>query len=364
MASFLDDIKAEPGEPAAQLAELKASGLPLVLYGDGWYAPYVRRFLAVNGLKPDGCFTDAGFTSSGEAVGFADICRRFGRFNVVVAFANETLARRKLAAMPGGQVAGAYFFDVMGPLLENGMDRAYLEAHRAAFEAAYALMADDISRNTFRAFIEAKLSGLAGPLAAVACKHQYFVRGLTEPGDAEVFVDGGAYTGDTLLTFARITGGRYARCRAFEPDPANAAKLRESVGRRRLLNVELSVKGLWSAPGRLPFSAIEGTASSSINGDGGAVAEVDTIDNAAPDATFVKLDVEGAELEALKGAAATIKRNRPKLAVCVYHRPADLFEMPLYINSLAPGYKLFLRQHQPVACETVLYAVPTAGAVS
>lgn len=361
MASFLDDIHAAPGGAGTDLEALKASGLPLVLYGDGWYAPYVRRFLAGHGLRPAACFTDAGFTSSGEAVDFAEVCRRFEKFNVLIAFANEALARSKLAAMPGGQVAGIYFFDVMGPLLGNTMDAAYVERHGAAFAAAHALLADDLSRRTFEAFISAKLTGEAGPLAAVACKHQYFVRGIMDLRDDEVFVDGGAYTGDTLLTFARITSGRYARCRAFEPEPANAGKLRAAVERRRLENVEISVKGLWSRPATLPFAVIEGSSASAISGLGRELAEVDTVDNAAPDATFIKLDVEGAELEALKGAAATIKRNRPKLAVCVYHRPSDLSDIPLYINSLAPGYRFFLRQHQPVACETVLYAVAGGG---
>ncbi len=360
MLQFPGYNKDTPGGTGADLEALKASALPIVLYGDGWYAPYVRRFLAREGLKPAACFTDAGFTSSGEALSFAEVSARFEKFNVVIAFANAALAREKLSRLGGGQ-AGVYFFDVMGPLLGNTMDAAYVERHRAGFAAAHALLSDEVSRRTFEAFISAKLTGEAGPLAAVACKEQYFVRGIMDLREDEVFVDGGAYTGDTLLTFARITGGRYARCRAFEPEPANAGKLREAVARRRLENVEISVKGLWSRPATLPFAVIEGSSASAFSGCGRELAEVDTVDNAAPDATFIKLDVEGAELEALKGASATIKRNRPKLAVCVYHRPSDLFEIPLFIDSLGAGYRFWLRQHQPVACETVLYAVPGPG---
>ncbi|OGR81043.1 MAG: hypothetical protein A2X32_08860 [Elusimicrobia bacterium GWC2_64_44] len=357
MAAPWDKINAGPGRAEADLKVLKASGLPLVLYGDGWYAPYLREYLARRGLSVAAVFTDAGFTSSGEAVGFDEVSRRFDRFNIAIAFANSRLAREKLDRLDRGRVAGVYFFDVMGELLNNTFDRAYLEAHRAQFGAAYELLADDLSRATFEAFLNSKLGGDAGPLAELSRKEQYFPKGIIELSDREVFVDGGAYTGDTLLTFMRLTGGKCARCCAFEPDPATAAKLSATVEKRGLRGVTVHNKGLWSAPAALPFAVWHGTSASAVSGDGEVSVKADTVDRAAPDATFIKLDIEGAELEALKGAAETIKRNRPKLAVCVYHKPGDLFEIPLFIRSLVPEYRFYLRQHQPVACETVLYAV-------
>lgn len=357
MTALWDKINAGPDGAAADIKELKASGLPLALYGDGWYAPYVREYLARRGLSAAAVFTDAGFTTSGEAVSFAEVSRRFDRFNIVIAFANARLAREKLARLERGRVAGIYFFDVMGELLGNTFDRAWLEANKARFGAAYDLLADDLSRETFEAFLNSKLGGAADALAEVSRKEQYFPKGIIELSDREVFVDGGAYTGDTLLTFLRLTGGKSARCCAFEPEAATAARLAATVEKRGLQSVTVHNKGLWSAPATLPFAAWHGTSASAVSGEGEVSVEADTIDRAAPDATFIKLDIEGAELEALKGAAETIKRNRPKLAVCVYHKPGDLFEIPLFLKSLAPEYRFYLRQHQPVACETVLYAV-------
>lgn len=357
MPELWDKICAGPGREAADINELKADNLPLALYGDGWYAPYIREYLRRRGLNAAAVFTDAGFTSSGEAVGFEEVNRRFERFNIVIAFANSRLAREKLARLDCGRVAGVYFFDVMGELLNNTFDRAWLEARKAQFGAAYDLLSDDLSRRTFEAFLNAKLAGAAGPLADVSRKEQYFPKGIIELTDHEVFVDGGAYTGDTLLTFMRLTGGRCARACAFEPDPATSERLRATVERRGLRGVTVRNKGLWSAPATLPFAVWHGTSASAVSGAGEVSVLAETIDQTAPDATFIKLDVEGAELEALKGAAATIKRNRPKLAVCVYHKPEDLFEIPLFIKALVPEYRLYLRQHQPVACETVLYAV-------
>lgn len=69
------------------------------------------------------------------------------------------------------------------------------------------------------------------------------------------------------------------------------------------------------------------------------------------------MDIEGSELEALKGAVHTIQRDKPKLAICIYHKPEDMTEIPLYIKSLVPEYKLYVRHHSNCCTETVLYAV-------
>ena len=73
--------------------------------------------------------------------------------------------------------------------------------------------------------------------------------------------------------------------------------------------------------------------------------------------TFIKMDIEGSELEALKGAQQTIQRDRPKLAICIYHKPEDMTDIPLYIKSLVPEYRLYVRHHSNRCSETVLYAV-------
>lgn len=339
-----------------EIEALKAGGLPIVLYGDGWYAPYVREFLARHRLKAAACFVDDGFTASAGTINFDEVRRRFEKFNIVIAFADFRLAEKKLAGKDLGQAAGLYFFDVMGELLGNTFDRAYAERHKEQFGLVRELLGDELSKKTYDAFINAKLGDREG-LYDVWRKDQYFPKELIRLSENEVFVDGGAYTGDTLLAFIRKAEYKYSKCYAFEPEPENAAKLCALAGRQGLRDVNIIVKGLWSKADTLRFAAAEGETGSAISETGSASIEVDTLDNTAPDATFIKLDVEGAELEALKGAAGTIKRNRPKLAVCLYHKPGDLFEIPLYIKSLAPEYRFFLRQHQPVACELVLYAV-------
>ena len=72
---------------------------------------------------------------------------------------------------------------------------------------------------------------------------------------------------------------------------------------------------------------------------------------------MIKLDVEGAELKALQGAEKTILQCRPKLAVCIYHKPEDIVEIPAYLLSLHSDYKFYIRHYQMSANETVLYAI-------
>ena len=86
--------------------------------------------------------------------------------------------------------------------------------------------------------------------------------------------------------------------------------------------------------------------------------EVVRLDDAVEEGvTYIKMDIEGAELAALEGSAATIRRNRPKLAICVYHRPSDYFDIPRWIDGMQCDYRLYLRQHSSFNIDTVLYAI-------
>jgi len=354
---FLDKIAAAPRRAEAELEALKLSRLPIALYGDGWYAPYVREYLARSGLSAAACFVDDGFTASAGTVTFDGIRQRFGKFNIVIAFADSRLAAEKLRRRDCSQVAGVYFFDAIGALLNYHIDSAYVERHKDRLRLVHGMFADELSRKTYAAFLDTKLSGDPGPLYDVRSRGQYFPEGMITLSDREVFVDGGAYSGDTLLAFIRKANNKYKRCDAFEPEPENAARLSALSGRQGFRDVRIIRRGLWSKAAVLRFYASEDRSISAISEAGSAPVEVEAIDNVSGDATYIKLDVEGAELEALKGAAETIVRNRPKLAICLYHKPGDLFEIPLFIKSLVPEYRLYLRQHQPVSCELVLYAV-------
>ena len=118
--------------------------------------------------------------------------------------------------------------------------------------------------------------------------------------------------------------------------------------------------GVYKETTTLNFNAEGGKGSSISSTDEHTISiPVRAIDDTpeCQNATFIKMDVEGAELDALKGAKATILRNKPKLAICIYHYHRDFVEIPKWIHSLVPEYKLYVRHHAFSVNETVLYAI-------
>lgn len=123
-------------------------------------------------------------------------------------------------------------------------------------------------------------------------------------------------------------------------------------------NIQLLTCGLWSKRDVLRFNAVnDGSSGVSENGIVEIpVISIDELLDGKP-VTFIKMDIEGAELEALKGAQETIKKYKPKLAICVYHKPLDIVEIPLFLKQLVPEYKIYLRHYNISMYETVCYAV-------
>ncbi len=332
--------------------------LPVVLYGAAGSSVRVEKFLNKNGISVDGFFVDGDPAShSANRIGLIktidEICETYKSFNVVLAAAvSPAAAEQKLSAYRNVNAV----YDIGRPFdIDNDkFNNDYITANLQKYEAVYEMLSDDFSKKVFIEFLSAKLFGNERNIQSICTGEQYF-QSFLSLSSHEVFVDGGAYQGDTLAEFIKVTGCRYEKYFAFEPDAANMNELRKFVEVNEIKNVTLIQKGLWCKPDVLSFSDNKG-GSSSITDNSETKIHVDSVDNVCPDATFIKMDIEGAELQAIKGCAQTIAANKPKLAICVYHRPDDILEIPLFIKELVPEYKLFLRIHAPFSSECVLYA--------
>lgn len=172
----------------------------------------------------------------------------------------------------------------------------------------------------------------------------------------EYFVDVGALDGETTKYFLDHFGGGHAY--VLEPNPKQFA-----VTKKRLLDfpeAELFPYGAYDQNTTLCFDTSEADAGSAkISESGGEKIEVRRLDDLLEDrkVTFLKMDIEGSELAALRGAEKIIREQRPKLAICVYHKPEDVWEIPAFILSCHPDYKLYLRHYSITHTETVLYAI-------
>ena len=192
----------------------------------------------------------------------------------------------------------------------------------------------------------------------------YFITGLFDLPDDSVFYDIGAAYGDTIAGFFEY-GNKNAKAVAVELDPQVASKL-AAFCQDHGYDVLVENCGVAEAEGELALERgnTGGTsinASRNVYGGGTDILRITTIDNLVQEThlipTMIKMDIEGAELSALKGASETIKQHKPKLAICVYHKPEDIIEIPNYILSLRPDYKLHLRHFSTAEAELVLFAV-------
>jgi FkbM family methyltransferase len=235
--------------------------------------------------------------------------------------------------------------------------------------AASTLWADTASAELYAALIRwfATLDSDAVP-DPLAATETYFPD-LIAPYEDEVFVDCGAFDGDTVDAFRRASGNRYKNIVAFEPDPINFANL--VVRGRQWRDFAAVNAAVGQHRGRLAFRASGALSShaTTAGADGvetaGALVDVDmiSIDDLRPQPSFVKMDIEGGELQALAGAMSSLSGQNCVFAITLYHRMRDLWCIPLFIHRHAPGLRLFLRHYAEDWAETVCYAVP-AGRVA
>ncbi len=185
---------------------------------------------------------------------------------------------------------------------------------------------------------------------------QYFRHSFFRLPPRPALVDGGAYTGDSTADFVEACGGDFHQALLFEPDPELLQKARNRLS--RLENVRFFPYGLYSRSAVLRFSSTQAL-DGRISEAGDAAIEVRPIDSMVDSSIdIIKLDIEGAEEEALHGAARTIRQSRPLLMVSAYHRPCDLWKLPRVIRDIHPDYDFFLRHFSQSNVATVLFAIP------
>lgn len=233
--------------------------------------------------------------------------------------------------------------------------------NKARMEKVLMLMEDDKSRETLKACVEYRANRIPIPNNLCSEDDQYFVEDIIRIKDGEVFIDGGAYTGDTtqqLMDFAKKHRVKQPRIVAFEPDSANFDILSSFYGKRS--NIKIYQKGLADQTTTLLFKE-NGVTARIVEDENEATNRIDVIDIDShidcQDATFIKMDIEGAEWDALHGARNVILNNKPKLAICIYHSNQDMIRLAEYIHELVPEYKLYVRHHSKSDVETVIYAV-------
>jgi FkbM family methyltransferase len=229
------------------------------------------------------------------------------------------------------------------------------------------MLADEKSKITYLSIIKFRQTNNKNDFPhAHFEKVQYFIEEL-KFGKDEVFIDCGAFDGDTVDGFLECCS-EYKQIIAFEPDTKNFEKLKEKHSNNP--KITLFLAGVYDEDSEVPFCEqydkrlqVNSQIIDELHNDNNYIAniniQVKAIDNLNLEKiTFIKMDIEGAELRALKGAEKTILRDKPKLAICIYHSNEDMIDIAEYIHNLVPEYELYVRHHHPLHYgETVLYAI-------
>lgn len=338
---------------------LQRTKKPVVLYGMGDGCEKIVRVCRKYRIPVAGIFASDEYVRGHSFLGYPvlrydEAKQRFGSMIVLLAFAAfepGLVAKIKRIAAENE----LYAPDV--PLFGGGLfERSYIKEHRVELEQVYGLLADAQSRWVYESILAYKITGRIDYLLACETPKQEAFENILQLGPEECYADLGAYDGDTVLEFIHAVNGKYRRIYAVEPNPKNFNRLvRGCAGLPEVVPIQ---KGVWNREETLPFHAKAGRSSAIRPGAKQSIEAVPVDELIKEPLSYIKLDVEGAEQEALEGCQRQISMHKPKLAISAYHRNADLFALPLQISAMRTDYRVYLRHHPYIpAWDTVYYMV-------
>ncbi len=339
---------------------LQSQNQPVIIYGTGngadkIIAEFERRNIDIGGIAASDDFVRGQSFHGMEVKKISEFELSFGKLVIIIAFGTclpDVMER--IFRLSQQHTVLAADVPVYG---SNIWCREFYEENRCDIEKAYSLFADDQSRFVYDSIIRFKLTGKMEYLRQCYSGKKEVFTELLPLCSEESYLDLGAYRGDTIDELLSYTNGKYKKITALEPDRKTFAKLKKHT--EGMKNIRLFRMGIWSEDRDLSFSDSLGRGSSfsENGGDTLAVTKIDTL-FAVQETTYIKMDVEGCERQAIIGGINTLRRDKPKLNIAVYHRSEDIFSIPLQIHSVEPSYKLYLRQHPYIpAWDLNLYAI-------
>lgn len=345
-------------------AAIRSKKEPIILFGAGtigkYYLEILRKF--INPIEILFCDNDnekiGTFIEGIPVISFENMRKKYSNSMIIV-------------------TSLSYYCEMAEQLKENGLSQSLhgiiidrdinyyqefdnyfnvVDSNRDKFSKVYDLLCDEESKQLFYGRLNYCITFDYKYISPFKSQDiQYFDSKIIHLTEDEIFLDGGAFIGDTVEEFLKQTRGKFKKIYSFEPEKSKHKEFLNKFSEHK--NIELVPYGLWNKKEILKFSS-KNTSSSKINPTGNSEVPVISIDeflNGNP-VTFIKMDIEGAELEALRGAVKTIEKCKPKLAICIYHKAFDMVDIPLFLNEIVPEYKIYFRHYSNVASETVCYA--------
>lgn len=324
-------------------SRLKAAKKPIVLYGMGNGADRIIDILNKMKIEISGIFASDDFVRHQQFRGFTvcsygELKEQYKEMIVLLAFGTQRPeVLKNIKRIAAEQELYVPDVPVVGDVL---FTEQFVRENKASLARVYNLLADDCSKSVFENIILGKLTG----------ELSYLLKAETNPEeswnllnlkDGERYLDLGAYTGDTVLEFIG-RAPRYDRIIAVEPDFKNYRKSMANL--KDYANIEVINGCIDEREGERRFLMDGGRKSAALS-KGGISVPAMTVDGIlqGDKITYIKMDVEGMERAAILGARKTIAACKPKMLISAYHRSEDLFDLPLLIELIASGAKIYLR---------------------
>lgn len=356
------------------------TGQSIIVYGCGFKASCIIKGLRENGITDFKVCVDEKYYKPETIVnGYKVYClesvlRGGGQYDIVVAFEGYApdilLSKIKKNGWRVNEIiwtdTSSHFW--MKPRIFS-VPRSYYMEYDADLTTFYNLLQDDLSKKCMVSFVNQRISGdytYSDGLVANT-EEEYFPKEFLKAKKDLVLVDCGAFDGDDTVRFFNMCdrldvtrGGSVV----IEPDKKNLSLLKSKLSDFSD-SVKIVNKATSNVDGKILAFADGGAMGSGFAEDGLEKVEtitIDTLYNCEKNFfegkyPILKMDIEGAELETLQGASHFINDCKPMLSICVYHKPEDIIDIPKYILSLNPSYRLYLRRYSSGFRDTVLYAI-------
>ncbi|EOS35245.1 FkbM family methyltransferase [Lachnospiraceae bacterium M18-1] len=335
----------------------------IILYGAGVSGRIISNWLKENKMIP-AAFIDSNPDKTGKYLNGTKIYSKecitkyFGNAFVIISCGDYAIILNELLNL-GINKDKIMYMDPKWITKPSGL-REFINDNISKLQETFDILADDLSKKVFLNMLKYKITYDIKYIKEICSDYQerYFDRYLIEDGKIKNYVDAGGYNGDTIDAFIEKFGADYNGIYVFEPNEENVKQLEYNIQKKQYHGISVFKIGLSDKKEELLFDTSSGIASR-IDVCGRVKVKCDQMDNILKDKQIdlIKMDIEGAELSALSGSREIIKKFMPVLAICIYHKPEDYFEIPMLIKKLCPNYKIYIRQYELSDTETICYAI-------
>lgn len=364
---ILDELKEL--EEKDIIIDLRKEKLPLVMWGAGSSAPEVKYYLKKHGIIISDVFVDDEYYTENlmfndkSVISYSMLKEKYDKVNVILGNSyyekKEILEKRSAIEHVFCLFSISYNIFEKTPLTE-------IEQYITEFESVYELLEDDKSKKNLLAFLKTRVSGNNKYIIDIFEKEtNFFHNNIFKIGRDEIYLDVGAFDGDTIRLFLKENDGYYKYIYALEPDENNYNKLENFVNKNLLKDIQLKKVGAWNQKKELFFSSenqVSGVVEENkvVTSDilyKVLVAPLDDMFDYKDNVTIVKINYLEGVKEAVEGAKNILKNQTPKLAITLGFDCRNIRSIPLLVKKINPEYKIYLCFNRGMASGLTLYGV-------